>query len=144
MKQATQLSHPQADVQPGSPAMQAMVTRQCPLLLMPRTTMMASNVEQHENSRTTASNTEHHENTRTVPRTMAMAINIDNTNTRTTTVAKVPPLSVIGSKSMVAIIPEHVVKVLIEYYRVLLLIHLLLATIYDIFSDNISSEKTPI
>ena len=80
--------------------------------------MTASNMERHEIartvSRTTASNVEHNENTRTVPRTMAMVINVDNTNTRTTTVAKVPPLSVVGSKSVVAIIPKHmhVVKVL--------------------------------
>ena len=106
---------PPGDVQPGSPARQAMVTCQCPLLLMPRTTMTASNMEWHEIARTvprtTASNVEHNENTRTVPRTMAMVINVDNTNTRTTTVAKVPPLSVVGSESVVAIIPKHVVKV---------------------------------
>lgn len=115
MKHATQPLHPQADVQPGSPAMQAMVTRQCPLLLMPRTTMTASNVERHENARTvprtTASNVEHHKNARTVPRMMAVEINVDNTNTRTTTLVKVPPLSLVSSESVVAIVPNHVVKV---------------------------------
>ena len=59
----------------------------------------------------TASNVERHENARTVPRMMAMEINVNNTNTRTTTVVKVPPLSVVGSESVVAIVPNHVVKV---------------------------------
>ena len=67
--------------------------------------------KRHENARTTASNVEYHGNARTVPRMMAMEINVDNTNTRTTTVVKVPPLSVVSSESVVAIVPNHVEKV---------------------------------
>ena len=97
LNHATQLSHPQANVQPGSPAMQLMPTCQCLLLLMPRTMTMASNVEWHEDARkvhrTTVSNMECHKNTRTMM------------------VVKVPLHSVVSSESVVAIVPEHLVKV---------------------------------
>ena len=57
---------PQANIQPGSPAMQLMLTHQSLLLLMPRTTTMVSNVEWHEDARTvhrtTVSNVEYHKN----------------------------------------------------------------------------------
>ena len=64
---------------------------------MPRTTMMVSNVEWHEDAgtvhRTTVSNMECHK------------------NIRTTMVVKVPLRSVVSSKIVVVIVPEHLVKV---------------------------------
>ena len=57
-----------------------------------------------------ASNVEWHKDARTVHRTTVSNVECHK-NIRTTMVVKVPLRSVVGSESMVAIVPEHLVKV---------------------------------
>ena len=129
LKHATQPSHPQADIQPGSPAMQLMLTCQCLLLLMPRTMTIVSNMEWHEDTgtvhRTTVSNVECHK------------------NIRTKMVVKVPLRSVVSSESMVAIVPEHLVKVFF-FFVSCVLVDRYINIMLDIVMHSLPKETIPV
>ena len=89
-----------------------------------------------------ASNVEWYEDSRTVHRTMVSNVECHK-NTRTMMVVKVPLHSMVGSKSMVAIVSEHLVKVFF-FFVSCVLIDRYINIMLDIVMHSLPKETIPV